>query len=66
MYLSKDSKYAGGLLINISHFYIHHGLPWKTLLFLHLTGFTTTYYDYSCSHSLTAICGSIVVWFPQV
>jgi len=43
MYLSKYSKYAEGLLINMSHFYIHHGLPWKTLLFLHLTGFNTTY-----------------------
>ena len=32
-YLSKYSKYAEGLLINMSHFYIHHGLPWKTLLF---------------------------------
>jgi hypothetical protein len=32
-YLSKYSKYVEGLLINMSHFYIHHGLPWKTLLF---------------------------------
>jgi hypothetical protein len=58
MYLSKYSKYAEGLLINMYHFYIHHGLPWKTLLFFfwHLMGFKTTYLSFMIIH-LTAICG---------
>ena len=46
-YLSNYSKYVEGLLINISHFYIHHGLdPTYSIL-----------YDHPPFHSLTAICG---------
>jgi hypothetical protein len=56
MYLSKYSKYAEGLLINMSHFYIHHGLPWKTLLFLFALNVNTTYLCFMIIH-LTAICG---------
>jgi hypothetical protein len=51
--------YAEGLLIDMSNFYIHHGLPCPTF-FLHSMGFNTTYsnlYDHPPSHSLTAICG---------
>ena len=41
-FLSKYLKDAEGLQINISHFDIHHGLPWKTLfIYLHLMGFNT-------------------------
>ena len=30
-YLSKYSKYGEGLLINMPHFYIHHGLPCEAI-----------------------------------
>jgi hypothetical protein len=50
--LSKYSKYVEELLINMSHFYIHYGLLWKTPLFLTLLILT-----FMVIHNLTAICG---------